>query len=63
MITFLVIIGILLIVALIIGFVVLLVLATAGVAGGILIYIFGDLIIGIVLMVLLFKFIFKRRRR
>ena len=63
MITFLVIIGILLILALIIGFVVLLVLAAAGVAGSILIYIFGDLIIGIALTVLLFKFIFKRRRR
>lgn len=62
MVTFLIILAAIFILAICIGIVILIVLALGGATLGILVYIFGDLIIGIALTALLIRAIFKRRR-
>lgn len=63
MVTFLILLAILIVVAVIIGIIVLVLLAIGGVGLGTLLFIFGDLLIGVVLTVLLLKVIFHKRRR
>lgn len=61
MVTFLIILTILIVVALIIGIVLMVLLATAGAFGGLFVFLFGDIIIGIALTVLLIRGITKRK--
>lgn len=62
MITFMILLAILILIALIIGFVILIFLAIGGAGLGLLIYIFGDLVIGIALFGLLLRAIFRKRK-
>ena len=62
MVTFMILAAILIIVAIVIGIILLVILAIAGVTGGVLVFLFGDIIIGVALFVLLLRGIFRRRR-
>lgn len=62
MVTFMILLAVLILIALIIGFIILTVLAIGGAGLGLLIYIFGDLIIGVALFALLLKAIFRRKK-
>lgn len=61
MVTFLIILAILAIIAIVIGIAALIILIAGGTVGGVLIFLFGDLLIGIWLTCMLIKKIIKRR--
>lgn len=61
MVTFAIILAILIIILVIIGFIALVVLAVGGVGLGVIVFLFGDILVGIALTVLLIRAITKKK--